>query len=226
VKSNKNLLTARVSKGNKTALHLAVSKGNFEVVKCLIELGSDITAKIGTGETCLELSKNDEIFTFLKLKFQEKIDKQQQIVNKKAQNLTGDSINQLESKLEPNLESSLESNTNQTPLDCDNGSSTAPSAMTDSNTDMVTDHYSASNIFSSSSQEGNISETQSVCPVKDLDIPLATAVLIKNTESGSDSILGVRKIILTGAQRRKKKLACSGGGVKLSHLQDDEEDVE
>ena len=45
VKSNKALLHARVSKGNKTALHMAVSKGNIEIVQCLIDLGSDVTAK-------------------------------------------------------------------------------------------------------------------------------------------------------------------------------------
>jgi ankyrin repeat protein len=50
VKSNKALLHARVSKGNKTALHIAVPKGDVEVVQCLIDLGSDISAKTSTGK--------------------------------------------------------------------------------------------------------------------------------------------------------------------------------
>ena len=85
VKSNKALLAGRVSKGNKTALHLAIPKGNIEVVKCLIDLGSDITAKTSSGQGCLELAKSDEMYALFKCLLQEKIDKQQEIIDKRLE---------------------------------------------------------------------------------------------------------------------------------------------
>lgn len=97
VKSNKALLATRVSKGNKTALHLAVPKGNVEVVQCLINLGSDITARTSSGQGCLELSKSDEMYALFKRLLQEKIDKQQEIINKK---LEQSSINDLQRSAE------------------------------------------------------------------------------------------------------------------------------
>jgi ankyrin repeat protein len=85
VKSNKALLAGRVSKGNKTALHLAIPKGNIEVVQCLIDLGCDITAKTSSGQGCLELAKSDEIYALFKRLLQEKIDKQQEIIDKRLE---------------------------------------------------------------------------------------------------------------------------------------------
>lgn len=84
VKSNKTLIQARVSKGNKTALHIAVPKGDIEVVNCLIDLGSDVSAKTSTGQSCLELAKSDEMYNLIKEKLQSKIDKQQEILSKRA----------------------------------------------------------------------------------------------------------------------------------------------
>ena len=76
VKSNKSLLSARVSKGNKTALHLAVSKGNVDVVKCLIDLGSDVAAKTSSGQSCLDLAKSEAMSEVIKGILQSKIDNQ------------------------------------------------------------------------------------------------------------------------------------------------------
>ena len=86
VKSNKALVSARISKGNKTALHLAVPKGNLDVVLCLIDLGSDITAKTSNGQSCLELAKTDEMYAFIKETMQSKIDKQQEAIDRKVRN--------------------------------------------------------------------------------------------------------------------------------------------
>lgn len=74
VKGNKSLLSARVSKGNKTALHIAITKGNIEVVKCLIELGSDVAAKTSSGQSCLDLAKTDEMSEVIKSILQSKIE--------------------------------------------------------------------------------------------------------------------------------------------------------
>jgi ankyrin repeat protein len=76
VKSNKSLLSARVSKGNKTALHIAVSKGNIDMVKCLIDLGSDVAAKTSSGQSCLDLAKTDEMSDVIKGFLQSKVDNQ------------------------------------------------------------------------------------------------------------------------------------------------------
>lgn len=87
VKNNKALLAARISKGNKTALHMAVPKGNIEVVQCLIDLGSDVSAKTSSGQGCLELAKSDEMYALIKDVLQQKIDKQQEIIDKKVEQL-------------------------------------------------------------------------------------------------------------------------------------------
>jgi Ankyrin repeats (3 copies)/Ankyrin repeat len=76
VKRDKHLLAARVTKGNKTALHMAIQKGNVELVACLLDLGADLTAKTSTGQTCMDLAKNDEIYALLKAKFEERIARQ------------------------------------------------------------------------------------------------------------------------------------------------------
>jgi len=85
IKNNKQLLAARVSKGNKTALHIAVAKGNVEIVKCLIALGADVSAKTSSNQSALELAKSDEMYEIIKDEMQKKIDKQQEINDKKSQ---------------------------------------------------------------------------------------------------------------------------------------------
>ena len=86
VKSNKALLSARISKGNKTALHLAVPKGNLDVVRCLIDLGSDVTAKTSSGQSCLELAKSDDMYAFIAETMQSRIEKQQEAIDRKQRN--------------------------------------------------------------------------------------------------------------------------------------------
>ena len=86
VKSNKALLSARISKGNKTALHLAVPKGNLDVVRCLIDLSSDVTAKTSNGQSCLELAKSDEMYAYIKETMQSKVEKQQEAIDRKVRN--------------------------------------------------------------------------------------------------------------------------------------------
>jgi hypothetical protein len=60
IKKDKRLLDQRIKKDNKTALHLAVAKGNKDVVRCLIDLGSDILAKTNSGRTPYDFIKNDD----------------------------------------------------------------------------------------------------------------------------------------------------------------------
>ena len=60
IKKDKRLLDQRIKKDNKTALHLAVAKGNADVVRCLIELGSDILAKTNSGRTPYDFIKNND----------------------------------------------------------------------------------------------------------------------------------------------------------------------
>ena len=103
VKSNKSLLHGRVSKGNKTALHIAVPKGNIEIIQCLIDLGSDVTAKTSNGQSCLELAKDDGVYSLIKTILQNKIEKQQEIIERRIM------INSDEVYQQPTLDSEKES---------------------------------------------------------------------------------------------------------------------
>ena len=73
VNAQRSLLKDRVVKGNKSALHLAVAKGNLEIVKTLLSLGADITAKTGLNKNVLELCEKDELYNYLKVKYEEHV---------------------------------------------------------------------------------------------------------------------------------------------------------
>ncbi len=65
IKKAKQLLNQRISKGNKSALHLAVSKGNEDIVKCLLECGIDVNAKMSNGQTAMDIAKSSSMKTLL-----------------------------------------------------------------------------------------------------------------------------------------------------------------
>lgn len=107
VKGNKSLLSARVSKGNKTALHIAITKGNLEVVRCLIELGSDVGAKTSSGQSCLDLAKTDEMSEVIKSILQSKIENHK---GKKSDHKNDDADDNSSKRNIPNCTDPVESN--------------------------------------------------------------------------------------------------------------------
>jgi hypothetical protein len=83
-KKDKNLIKMRVSKGNKTALHLAIAKGDLSVIRCLLELGSDVMSKTGTGQTTLEIAKAEEVFNLVKEFYEGKIKAKAGVIDKQT----------------------------------------------------------------------------------------------------------------------------------------------
>ena len=229
VKSNKALLHTRVSKGNKTALHIAVSKGNIEIVQCLIDLGSDVTAKTSSGQSCLELAKNDEIYSLIKNILQNKIEKQQEIIEKR----TGAVVVQTSDAEHKSDESSSIESKIILPM-----SETSPEKKND-----IMNIESSSDTTSSSSANKNKNEEVNEGHINDalnntriLSNEISCSVSLMSPESGkeikteiknnADSVLGKKnKINLTALERRKKKVKANGGSnIMLSHLNEDEED--
>lgn len=227
VKSNKALIHARVSKGNKTALHIAVTKGNIEIIQCLIDLGSDVTAKTSSGQSCLELAKNDEIYSLIKGIMQSKIDKQQEVMDKRIV-ITTDEAHQpaeLECENEDRVLTATQANNGCDPMEIVR-ISTSRKVVDDIETEPV--------IKKNLSYQGNDMNTLSDIECKDETIMEMSAHsdaqklhVINQMKKSIDPVLG-KKTAMTALQRRKKKLKSSGSfqPITLSHLEGEEEEEE
>jgi hypothetical protein len=201
VKKDKHLVKARVSKGNKTALHLAIPKGNVEVVACLLDAGSDVTAKTGSGQTCLELAKTDDMYNFLKARYQERIEKLQQ-QHKRQQQQQGE-VGEEEEKGEEDEGDDDEGDEG----DGDGtGGHTAPAPPPATS--------------SSSSSAGPDGEAMSA------DTAAAAEPAAGPDEPEEPSLLGVRKTAPSGgataagggAASKRARMKASAGNVRLAHL--------
>ena len=220
VKSNKALLHARVSKGNKTALHIAVPKGNIEIIQCLIDLGSDVTARTSNGQSCLELAKDDGVYSLIKEILQTKIEKQQEIIDRRIITNTDEVYQQtaLDKEKESVIEDSLFTPENHVLYPAENvGTSTA---------EIVFDEILAADViertFGDKGSYVNIT-TNTVC--EDQTPKECAFSSVAEEVHEQRSLLG-KKAVLTSLQRRKKKLKTSGssGSITLSHLEDEEQE--
>ena len=218
VKSNKSLLHGRVSKGNKTALHIAVPKGNIEIIQCLIDLGSDVTAKTSNGQSCLELAKDDGVYSLIKTILQNKIEKQQEIIERRTI-INSDDVYQ-----QPTLDSEKESIIE----DCDlavapenqviNPTANSRAYAAQKTVDEIT-------IVETVGDQGSYLHIQTNTEFEDQTPKEIASSSVLEKVNGQSSLLG-KKVILTSLQRRKKKLKTSGSSssIMLSHLEDEEQE--
>lgn len=207
VKKDKQLVKARVSKGNKTALHLAVPKGNLEVVACLLDAGADVAAKTGGGQTCLELAKTNDMYEFLKAKYQERIQRMQQGHEKKhGQGADMDAAG-------------VEEGGGEDEGDGEGGQGYEAAAPS-----------SSSSSASSSSSLSADPEANAGADTVPASAPAAAPEAVPEAESGAEgealpSALGVRKnapSVTAGAASKRARMKASAGSIRLAHLEEGE----
>ena len=233
VKKDKQSVKARVSKGNKTALHLAIPKGNIEVITCLLDAGSDITAKTGSGQSCLELAKSDEVYALLKTRYQERLDRLQEINRQAASRGMGGDGDGGDGAVGRSEDDEMDAVDGDDAVDGAQRGDGAQAAAT-----------------ASSRSSSSTGASSALCPPSahahadinaDADVPTDTTSAgvglqqppgAVSTAAMPQSVLGARTATEAGMQQQhqkqrklRMKAAAAGSTVKLSHLDgDDEED--
>lgn len=206
-------------------------------MKCLIALGADINAKTNSNQTALELAKSDEMYNVIKAELQKKIDKQQEINDKKSQNKDDISQSNLEliddsdiNCLERNVDEQIISKGTEKD---DVGSSSidvkesvirinnhinqdAPDLKNEVQLtkacELIKSESSVHLLAGSSDQTSGIENNGDIIKI--------------STDKEEDSILGLRKMPSKSLQKRKKISRFSGQSFVLSHLENGDDDVD
>lgn len=210
----------RIAKGNKTALHMAVMKNAFEAVKCLIELGSDIDAKTSTGQTCLEIAKNDEIYNLLKEKLQEKINQKKEMLERKSKNNTADMNADSNEISEITLKDTEEENDGSESMEIDNIAVEEPVVTVTTAVQLHTEALIDSKIGNSNGNNNDVNKNIAV-EVERIEQKGTGKRMMESVDS-TVTVVGVTKDSLA-AQRRKKRLRATGGNSVLLSFNEDEE---
>jgi hypothetical protein len=217
-------------------------------VKCLIALGADVNSKTSSNQSVLELAKSDEMCEVIKYEMQKKIDKQQEINEKKSQNK--DDLSPYDS-----IAHSSSNNLDKTSIDDDdeeiyNIGEEGESMSHSTSSNAVKDDHKGISTYVSTAPEGKAqnldapdtennvinNEIQSIGPcgliVSDLPVHALAVSSVSESEifineniskENEDSLLGVRKMPSKISQKRKKVGRFSGQSFVLSHLNEDEE---
>lgn len=226
VKKDKQLVKARVSKGNKTALHLAIPKGNVDVIACLLDVGSDITAKTGAGKSCLELAQSDDVYALLKARYQERLDRLQATGNplsaKEGTGVGEGDVEEDDRGMDQDQGDGADAaNGRQRAVQPTTAVSSCGSSSSVSSTPACTS-LSTADAGTATIDNVQLTANDDSCAV---GLPSASTM-----QGMPPSLLGARTATEAGMQQQQKqrkmrmKAAAAGSIVKLSHLGDDDEE--
>lgn len=221
LEQNKNLCNMRISKGNKTPLHMAAAKGEIDIVRFLLEAGSDPTALTNKKQTALDFAAVDSvIYHLLRSHIDAKITSISQKRPTKSNLSTSDTDHMGDSLLSKKRAAPSTEDTEQTHTAADAGS--VPSHPLPHGTTPIETICSSSDI--SSATIGAVTACRNAGGGEGGTEALGGAAAPSSVSGrGGDSEHSLR-IVIDTSKRKKKRAKVA---VHMSHLyaDDDEEDM-